>query len=70
MKSGTTAYTMIDIVYVPGNKVSADSYRITMSRGGVNRDTDSGVVTMDVEALESFLGRAQALLYKTARVKV
>jgi len=60
---------MIDIAYIPGNKVSTDSYRITLSRGGVNRETDSGVLTMEVEALESFLGRARALLRKTAKLK-
>ena len=69
MKPDTTADTMIDIAHVPGNKVSADSYRITLSRGGVNGDTDRSVVTVEADGLESFLGRAQGLLSKTIKPK-
>jgi len=65
--TGMTNYTMIDISYVPGSKVRAGSYRVVLSRGGVNGSTDRGAVTMDVEAFESFLRRAKALLDQDAQ---
>ena len=68
MKTDMTNYTMIDISYVPGNKLKVESYQVVLSRGGVNGGTDRGVVTMEVEAFESFLRRAKALLGRNTQV--
>jgi hypothetical protein len=67
MATGMTNYTMIDISYVPGNKLKVESYQVVLSRGGVNGSTDRGVVVMDVAAFESFLRRAKALLGRTTQ---
>ena len=68
MATSMTNYTMIDISYVPGNKLTAESYQVVLSRGGVNGSTDRGVVTMEVAAFESFLRRAEALLGRNTQV--
>jgi len=62
MEVKATDYTMIDVTYVPGNRAKADCYQIVLSRGGDNGARDQGVVTMETDALESFLERARALL--------
>ena len=69
MSSDTLNFTMIDVNYVPGNKVQEESYRVVLSRGGVNGDTERGVVILQAEAFESFLGRAEATLRRNATVE-
>lgn len=66
MQVKATDYTMIDVSYVPGNRAKADCYQVVLSRGGVNGTRDQGVVTMETDALESFLERARALLVRNA----
>jgi hypothetical protein len=69
MASDTTNFTMIDVSYVPGNRVQAETYRVVLSRGGVNGETNRGVVVLEAEAYQSFLGRAEAILRQNAAVE-
>jgi hypothetical protein len=62
MTADKTNYTMIDVSYDPGHKMKEPSYLVVLSRGGVNGSRDRGIVTMERQAFESFLGRARAML--------
>jgi hypothetical protein len=62
MSNDKTNYTMIDVSYDPGHMMKEPSYLIVLSRGGVNGSKDTGIVTMEPQALESFIGRARDML--------
>lgn len=67
MKAGTTLYTMVDMTPIRKYSLQADSYCITLSRGGVNGGIDSATVDVEASALESFVDRAKALLLKSEK---
>lgn len=68
MAIDTVKFTMIDVSFVPGNRVQAATYNVVLSRGGVNGDTNRGVVVLEAEAFESFVGRAETMLRRNSDV--
>jgi hypothetical protein len=67
VKTDRIIYTMVDVTPIKTNSLHADSYRITLSRGGVNGGTDSATVDVEASALETFVHRATALLLKSEK---
>jgi hypothetical protein len=65
VKTDRIIYTMVDVTPIGTNSLHADSYRITLSRGGVNGGTDSATIDVGASALETFVHRAAALLLKS-----